>query len=370
MSGVVVGRRAPPTWGGHGKTAWGAWAAKCRLGDTACGGRIVLLLRDLATHPLWVAPIDVRPDTVPDLNPQADGPEELFSAVEEAFQSLESPGESPVAPLGANDSETELSNSKAELFAVGQDETAPPAGGEEFEQIAQLEEMVGRLEQATSVQLGEAITLFEEQLSNERQRREAAETEARQVSERIGRLENDLAEATEALEQQVHQREGVDEMRAQLAQLESELNAERQRRRSAEGDADVAEERVASLTRRMEESRAELGQLRSALEQSAQPAPDADLEERMQEQREHFQRQISVLEQSESAAQGFASRIEEKFKHLTQQRRAERKQLDARIQDLESGVDREFGSKRAWRTVACLSTAFAAFELGMLLLAF
>ncbi|MHC4376683.1 MAG: hypothetical protein ACYS26_08820 [Planctomycetota bacterium] len=307
---------------------------------------------------------------MPDQNPQAGGPEDLFSAVEEAFESLESPGETPDAPLGANDSETQVSNSKAELFAVGSEELAPAAGSEEFEQIAQLEEMVGRLEQATSVQLGEAITVFEEQLSSERQRREAAEAETRQVTERIGRLENDLAEATEALEQQSHSREGVDEMRAQLASLESELNAERQRRRAAESDADVAEERVAGLTRRMEESRSELSQLRSELESSAQPPLDADLEERLQEQRERFQRQIAVLEQSEAAAQGFASRIEEKFKHFTQQRRAERKQLDARIQDLESGLDQQFSTKRAWRTAACLATAFAAFELGMLLLAF
>jgi chromosome segregation ATPase len=370
MSGVVVGRGAPPTWGGQGKTAWGAWAAACRSGDTACGGRIVLLLRDLATDPPWVAPIDARPDTVPDLNPQAGGPEDFLSAVEEAFESLESSGESPAAPRRANDSETQATPTKAELFAVDRDETATPLGSEEFEQIAQLEEMVGRLEQATSVQLGEAITLFEEQLSNERQRREAAETEARRVTERIGRLESDLAQATEALEQHSNQREGIDEMRAQLAALESELNAERQRRRAAESDADVAEERVAGLTRRMEESRMELGQLRQELEQSAEPPMDADLEARLQEQRERFQRQIAVLEQSEAAAQGFASRIEEKFKHFTQQRRLERKQLDGRIGDLESGLDRQFSAKRAWRTAACLSTAFAAFELGMLLLAF
>lgn len=307
---------------------------------------------------------------MPDQNPQTGGPEDLFSAVEEAFESLESPGEMPAAPRGANDSETQESNSKAELFAVGSDELSPPVSSEDLEQIDQLEELVGRLEQATSVQLGEAITLFEEQLSSERQRREAAETEARRVTERIGRLENDLAEATEALQQQSHQREGVDEMRAALASLESELNSERQRRRAAESDADVAEERVAALTRRMEESRGELSQLRGELESLAQAPMDADLEQRMQEQRERFQRQIAVLEQSESAAQGFASRIEEKFQHFTQQRRAERKQLDARIQDLESGVERQFGAKRTWRTAACLATAFAAFELGMLLLAF
>lgn len=370
MSGIVVGRRPPPTWGGHGKTAGGAWVAVCRSGGTARGGRIVLPLRDLATDPLWVASIEARPDTVPDQNPQADGPEDLLSAVEEAFEPLESPGDTPDAPLQANDSETDVSNSKAELFAVEEGDLAPAPDSEEFEQIAHLEELVGRLEQATSVQLGEAITVFEEQLTSERQRREAAEAEASQVTERIGRLENDLAAATEALEQQSHSREGVDEMRAQLATLESELNAERQRRRAAESDADVAEERVASLTRRMEESRNELSQLRSELENAAQPPLDADLEERLQEQRVRFQHQIEVLEQSEAAAQGFASRIEEKFKHLTKQRRAERKQLDARIQDLEAGLDQQFSTQRTWRTVACLATAFAAFELGVLLLAF
>ena len=306
---------------------------------------------------------------MPDQNPQADEPEDLLSAVEEALESLGSTGEAPSASLAANDSETQEPVSKAELFAVGSDEGPPLFDSGEYEQLAQLEEMVDRLEQATSVQLGEAITVFEGQLFNERQRRETAEAEARRVTERIGRLENDLAEATEALEQHSHQREGLVEMQDQLASLERELAVERQRRRAAESDADVAEERLAGFTQRMEESRLELSRLRSELEDSAQPSLDPDLEERLQEQRERFQRQIAVLEQSESAAQGFASRIEEKFKHFTRQRVAEREQLDARIQDLEFGLGQQYSSKRLWRVAACLATAFAAFELGVLLLA-
>lgn len=306
---------------------------------------------------------------MPDQNPQADEPEDLLSAVEEALESLGSTGEAPSASLAANDSETQEAESKAELFAVGSDEGPPLFDSGEYEQLAQLEQMVDRLEQATSVQLGEAITVFEEQLSNERQRRETAEAEARRVTERIGRLENDLAKAAEALEQHSHQREGLVEMQDQLASLERELAVERQRRRAAESDADVAEERLAGFTQRMEESRHELSRLRSELEDSAQPSLDPDLEERLREQRERFQRQIAVLEQSEAAAQGFASRIEEKFKHFTRQRVAEREQLDARIQDLDFGLGQQYSSKRLWRAAACLATAFAAFELGVLLLA-
>lgn len=303
---------------------------------------------------------------MPDYTPRAE--QTPTPSVETTFRSEFTEG-APMAPLSesANDSDTNEA-SKAELFAV--EDAARAQHQAEQDQLGQLEDMVGRLEQATSIQLGEAISLFEEQLVNERQLREAAEAENVQVVERLQRMETDLLQATEALEAETSQRETQDEMRDQLACLENALHEERQRRRAAEGDADVAEERVASLTRRMEESRGELSRLRQDFNVRATAPTDSELEERFQQQRERFQRQITVLEDSERAAQGFASRIEEKFKHFTAQRRAERKQLDNRIQNLEDGLDHTFSSLRMWRAGACIVGGVAAFELGALLLAF